>query len=56
MQSETMRVSCRLRQTTDASKQVMETSKQLNYAYFEDHEPLEMSRLKQTEQMDLFEQ
>ncbi len=48
--------SCRLRQTTDASKQVMETSKQLNYAYFEDHEPPEMDRLQQVEQMDLFEQ
>ena len=47
--------SCRLRQTTDVNKQVMETSKQLNYAYFEDHQPPEMERLKQTEQMELFE-
>ena len=46
--------SCRLRPSSDPSKQVMTKEKWLHYAYFQDHEPKSLERLGETEQLELF--
>ena len=46
--------SCRLRASTDESVQIMTKEKSLHHAYFRDHEPGEMERLEEREQMELF--
>lgn len=46
--------SCRLRTASDGRKQVMGKEKLLHHAYFQDHEPMEMVRLEEREQMELF--
>lgn len=45
--------SLRLRSTTDANKQVMETERKLHYAYFEDRDPGVFERLEKPEQLVL---
>src|SRR5690625_5222548 len=46
--------SLKLRATSDESKQVMTKEKSLHYAYFKDHEPAELTRLEEKEQLQLF--
>src|SRR5690625_6031906 len=43
--------SLKLRATADESKQVMTKEKSLHYAYFKDHDPTELTRLEEREQM-----
>lgn len=47
--------SCRLRQTADAGKQVMEATKQVQHAYFRDRAPDTLERLDaKVDQLTLF--
>lgn len=46
--------SCRLRASTDESVQIMTKEKSLHHAYFRDHDPREMERLEEREQLKLF--
>lgn len=47
--------SCRLRSAKDASKMVMTKEKMVNRAYFQDHEPVALERLGDSEQLSLLE-
>lgn len=47
--------SCRLRSTTDASKQIIEPTRQVRYAYFRDNAPDTLERIdSRVDQMELF--
>src|SRR5699024_6355043 len=46
--------SLRLRAASDGRKQVVDKTKSLHHAYFQDHEPRVMERLEEHEQMQLF--
>lgn len=46
--------SMKLRSSTEQGKQVMTKEKQLHKAYFRDHEPEQMDRLEEKEQLELF--
>src|SRR5699024_5594596 len=46
--------SLRLRAASDGRKQVVDKTKSLHHAYFQDHEPRVMERLEEQEQMQLF--
>ncbi|WP_246627807.1 hypothetical protein [Paenibacillus oenotherae] len=47
--------SCRLRSTTDASKQLMESAQWVQHAYFRDHAPETLERIaSRMDQIDLF--
>lgn len=47
--------SCRLRNTTDSSKQIIESTKRVQYAYFRDHAPDTLERIdSRVDQMQLF--
>lgn len=46
--------SMKLRSSTDHGKQIMTKEKQLHKAYFRDHEPEQMDRLGEKEQLELF--
>ncbi|PAC37204.1 coiled-coil domain-containing protein [Caldifermentibacillus hisashii] len=47
--------SCRLRESNDNNKQVMTKEQWLHRAYFQDHDPVVIERLGQTEQLSLFD-
>lgn len=47
--------SCRLRQTTDKSKQLMTNERTLNYAYLKEHSPMTIMRMSEVEQLNLFD-
>lgn len=48
--------SCRLRYTTDSSKQVVESTKQIRHAYFKDNAPQTLERIDgRAGQMTLFD-
>lgn len=46
--------SCRLRKTTDPTKQIMTNEKMLNHAYLREHSPMTMMRMQEVEQISLF--
>lgn len=47
--------SCRLRSTMDTSKQIIESSKKVQYAYFRDHSPATLERIdSRVNQIELF--
>lgn len=46
--------SCRLRQAAGGGKLVMTKEKEINQAYFRDHEPFSLERLGDVKQMELF--
>ncbi|PAV30774.1 hypothetical protein CIL05_03360 [Virgibacillus profundi] len=46
--------SLKLRATANKTKQIMTKEKSLHHAYFQDHEPEEMKRLEEREQLELF--
>jgi hypothetical protein len=46
--------SCRLRQAAGSGKLVMTKEKEINQAYFRDHEPLSLERLGDVKQLELF--
>jgi hypothetical protein len=46
--------SCRLRTGKDSAKQVMTKQKYMNHAFFQDHEPVAIERLGESQQLDLF--
>ncbi|MEK4330430.1 chromosome segregation ATPase [Paenibacillus sp. FSL R7-0312] len=47
--------SCRLRTTTDSSKQIIEPAQQIQHAYFRDHAPETLERMKaRVDQLGLF--
>ncbi|TGA98906.1 hypothetical protein E4665_06155 [Sporolactobacillus shoreae] len=47
--------SCRLRESSDAGKQVMTKEKRISKAFFEDHDPQSLERLGEIEQLGLFD-
>lgn len=47
--------SCRLRNTKDTSKMIMTKEKTVNRAYFQDHEPVALERLGDSEQLSLLD-
>lgn len=47
--------SCRLRGVQDTSKMIMTKVKTVNHAYFQDHEPVALERLGETEQLSLLD-
>lgn len=47
--------SCRLRQTKDASKQIMVNERVLNYAYLRENAPMTIMRMQEVEQLNIFD-
>ncbi|MFC0212490.1 chromosome segregation ATPase [Paenibacillus chartarius] len=46
--------SCRLRQAASGSKLIMTKDKEINHAYFRDHDPASLERLEDVKQLELF--
>ena len=46
--------SCRLRKTTDPTKQIMTNEKILNHTYLRENSPLTIMRMQEVEQISLF--
>ncbi|QFF99068.1 hypothetical protein PB01_09640 [Psychrobacillus glaciei] len=47
--------SCRLREARDSSKKIMTKVKTVNHAFFQDHEPVALERLGESEQLSLLD-